>query len=216
MGPRRRLEPRKDPVQRRAHDTRERILAAAARIFAEHGYAAGTTNRIARAADLSIGSLYQYFPNKDAILVELVRAHIADSTEQLASMLDDDLPERLEDRLRVAIELTISLHTHDQRLHQVLFQEAPWPPDVLDDLRRREEAIVLVVADLFAADPDVTVADPVLAARLAVATIESLVHRFIAHDPPVVDPAALADELVALLLGYLTAPLAVPVASAGR
>jgi AcrR family transcriptional regulator len=216
VGPRPRLQPRKDPVQQRAHDTRARILDAAARIFAEHGYAAGTTNRIAAAADLSIGSLYQYFPNKDAILVELVRAHIADSTTQLSALLDAGLPDGIEHRLRAAVELTIALHAHDHRLHQVLFEEAPWPPDVLDDLRAREEEIVSVVAALLADDPQVTVADPVLAARLAVATIESLVHRLIAHDPPVVDPATLADELVALLVGYLTAPAPSAAAATGR
>src|ERR1051325_4120912 len=72
----RRLEPRRRPRQVRAELTRERILDAAAHVFAEHGYAAGTTNRIAERARTSIGSLYQYFPNKDAILAELLVQHI--------------------------------------------------------------------------------------------------------------------------------------------
>jgi len=60
--------PRRQPKQHHAKETRQRVLDAAAQVFAERGYSAGTTNRMAEHAELSIGSLYQYFPNKDAIL----------------------------------------------------------------------------------------------------------------------------------------------------
>ncbi|SCG02877.1 transcriptional regulator, TetR family [Streptomyces sp. MnatMP-M27] len=74
---RRGLQPRKQPRQARAELTKQRILTAAAHVFAEYGYAAGTTNRIAERARISIGSLYQYYPNKDAILAELLIRHLA-------------------------------------------------------------------------------------------------------------------------------------------
>src|SRR3954462_6141325 len=72
----RRLQPRRKPRQVRAELTRQRTLTAAAHVFAEHGYAAGTTNRIAERGRISIGSLYQYFPNKDAILAALLVRHL--------------------------------------------------------------------------------------------------------------------------------------------
>ena len=72
------LRPRKRPSQARSRDTVAVILRAAARVFATQGYAAGTTNRIAEAAGVSVGSLYEYFPNKDALLVALMEAHIAE------------------------------------------------------------------------------------------------------------------------------------------
>jgi AcrR family transcriptional regulator len=84
----RRLQPRRKPRQVRAELTRDRILTAAAHVFAEHGYAAGTTNRIAERARVSIGSLYQYFPNKDAILAELLVRHIDRGTWAQADQLD--------------------------------------------------------------------------------------------------------------------------------
>lgn len=83
----RRLEPRRKPRQVRAELTRERILTAAAHVFAERGYAGGTTNRIAERARISIGSLYQYFPNKDAILAELLIQHIDRGTWTTATTL---------------------------------------------------------------------------------------------------------------------------------
>ena len=63
---------RKRPRQERSRFTVEAILIATERVLAEHGVQGATTNRIAEVAGVSIGSLYQYFPNKDAILVELV------------------------------------------------------------------------------------------------------------------------------------------------
>jgi len=65
----------RDPVQPRAKQTVARIVAAAAHIFGERGYAA-TTNEIAELAGVSIGSLYQYFRDKDEILVALHSGHL--------------------------------------------------------------------------------------------------------------------------------------------
>src|ERR1700736_5178789 len=62
-----RARPRKAPKQERSREMVETILEAAARVFVREGYARATTNRIAAAAGISVGSLYQYFPGKDAI-----------------------------------------------------------------------------------------------------------------------------------------------------
>lgn len=66
---------RRRPVQDRSRRTVERILDAAAHVFGERGYA-GTTNHVAELAGVSIGSLYQYFPDKDALLVALHDRHL--------------------------------------------------------------------------------------------------------------------------------------------
>lgn len=67
------LEPRKRPHQQRSATTVETILEAAARILERKGLDALTTNAVAELAGVSIGSLYQYFPGKAAILAELIR-----------------------------------------------------------------------------------------------------------------------------------------------
>ncbi|MFI0355285.1 TetR/AcrR family transcriptional regulator [Actinomadura sp. 9N407] len=198
-----RLRPRKSPTQQRAVKTRERILDAAARVFAEHGYAAGTTNRIAEAAGHSIGSLYQYFPNKDAILAELVTAHARDGIASIVRQLRDGLPDGLEERLRLFVRAAIDNHRDDPALHRVLFEEAPRPPELLDMLRRAEEQAIDTVAGMLSADPAVRVADTAMAARLVVNAIESLVHRFFAHGAAD-DIDRFENEVVAMLTGYLT------------
>lgn len=207
MSPRdQRLRPRKVPRQRRAEETRERILDAAARVFAERGYAHGTTNRIALEAGLSVGSLYQYYPGKDAILVELMDAHIDRGVEVIARHLADPggLPDGLDGRLRLFVRAAVDNHVDNPRLHRVLFEEAPRPPDLLDRLRALEGTLVAAVADLLHDDPEVEVDDPRLAARMVVGTIESLTHRFIATDGDRLDADAFVEEVVAMLAGYLT------------
>jgi AcrR family transcriptional regulator len=199
-----RLKPRKAPVQPRAVETRDRILAAAARVFSRHGYAAGTTNRIAAEAHLSVGSLYQYFPNKDAILVELMRRHVDAGVRTLHErLLDRDLPSELADRLGVFVDATIANHVDDPDLHQVLFEEAPRPPELLAELHDMERALIESASALLAADPAVRIADHAIAARLVVTTIESLVHRVVATRDRTVDLEAFRRELIAMLVRYL-------------
>jgi len=76
--------PRKTPIQARSSATVEAILEAAARILESEGLEGYTTNAIAKRAGVSIGSLYQYFPNKDAVTAALVRA----DTEEMAGAME--------------------------------------------------------------------------------------------------------------------------------
>lgn len=196
-----RFRARKQPTQDRAAKTRQRILEAAAHVFAEYGYVAGTTNRIAECAEVSIGSLYQYFPNKDAILHALMDAHVDAGAELLGKRLADGLPEQLDEALRIFVRATIDNHRDNPRLHRVLFEEAPRAPAFLSRLHDLEQSMVDVTAGLLDNHPAVQ-AKGRLRARVVVATIESLVHRLIASPDPA-DPQQLEDEIVRLLTGYL-------------
>src|SRR5580698_3008939 len=71
------LAPRKAPTQRRATATVEAILEAAARILETQGLEGYTTNAVAERAGVSIGSLYQYFPNRDALTAALIERESA-------------------------------------------------------------------------------------------------------------------------------------------
>jgi AcrR family transcriptional regulator len=213
-----RLRPRKTPRQERALETRARILDAARTVFAHHGYAGGTTNRIAAEALISVGSLYQYFPNKDAILVELVAEHAAEGRAALAPILEraagdggHDIP--IHELVAEVVSTMVALHARDRRLHRVLFEESPRPASVLAMLRDLEDEVVAATVVLLDR-PDVRVPDRELAARLSVTTIESLVHRLVASDHPIEIPA-LEVELTRLVVGYLTGGTARPQVAVG-
>jgi AcrR family transcriptional regulator len=199
-----RLRARKQPRQARALVTVEAILTAAAQVFQRLGYAAGTTDRIAERAGVSVGSLYQYFPNKDAILVALAERHIDAGFEQLRSLMAEvrSAPADLQAVLRRFVEAMVALHAGEPRLHRVLFEEAPLPAALRRGLERREQAFAGEIRALLEALPGVRVRDPALAAHLLVQTVEGLVHGFVLHPPPEVD--AFVDEVVHMLHSYLT------------
>ncbi len=201
------LRPRKQPSQARSRATVEAILTAAARIFTRRGYAAATTNHIADEAGVSVGSLYEYFPNKDALLAALMEAHIAEGQAILAAAGAEALDPALSLREAAArlVRAMVELHARDRRLHRVLFEEAPLPPH----LRRRIADVEAVIAGHVAAwlrqHPAVTAPDPDLAAAVLVQAIEGLTHRVVAHGEPGSE-AAHIEELVTLAVAYLTAP----------
>ncbi len=186
----------------------ERVIAAGARVFAEAGYAATTTNRIASEAGVSVGSLYQYFPNKDAIVTELIRRHVNEGIVEISSRLADPSVQSrtLPERIRIFVGVTVAIHRDSPALHRVLFEEAPHPPDVLQELRKFEIDTVEAVQLLLAEDPEVHVRDVGLAAYLTVTSIESITHRYVSAHPEGFDADALVDELSALVCAYLSGP----------
>jgi AcrR family transcriptional regulator len=80
--------PKKTPRQARAKATFESIVDAGARLLATRGYDALTTNHVAEAAGVAIGSLYEYFPDKETIVAEVARRTIRDVIGELAAALD--------------------------------------------------------------------------------------------------------------------------------
>lgn len=199
------IRPRKQPRQERSRETVAVILEAAARVFAEHGYAAGTTNRIAAKAGVSIGSLYEYFPNKDALLVALMEAHIAEGQAILAAAASEVLLPGLPLR-QVAERLVramIELHGRDRALHRVLFEEAPLPPRVRRQLDAVEQQVATTMAAFLREHPEVRVPDPDLAAMVVVQAIEGLTHKLVVHGRPE-ETEAQAREFVRLVTGYLS------------
>lgn len=199
----RRLRPRKLPKQRRSEATVEAILQAAAQVFERHGYAAGTTNRIAERAGVSIGSLYQYFPNKDAILVALVRCHLAEGASALG-------PHIARLRSGAPVETTIAgvveamrLHAAAPRLHRVLFEETPLPTSLRAEVEAGESVLVEELATALARRPGGGGRNPRLTAAVVVSAVEGLTHRLGLRPPQGVDPEAVAGEIIALLEAYL-------------
>ncbi len=204
--PDRRLEPRKLPKQARSETTVEAILEAAAQIFERHGYAAGTTNRIAARAGVSIGSLYQYFPNKDAILVALVYRHLTESTAVLGPHLEQlRCGARFDDVLPDIVNAMVALHALAPGLHRVLFEETQLPLTLRAELDGLEDRLVALTADVLAADPHSRPVDPQLSARIAISAIEGLTHRLVLRPPPGVTPEAIASEIIEVVRAYIEA-----------
>jgi AcrR family transcriptional regulator len=181
------------------------ILEAAARIFEQVGVEAATTDRIAERAGISVGSLYQYYPNKDAILVALAHCHLLETASALApglAALDGNPP--LDDALMPLVRAVVELHHVRSRLHALLFSEALPDPALWQAIGAARDAACARVARYLAARPEVHVADPTLAARVAFDVLMALAHGF-ALDPHAGATAELrAQEIATVVRRYLT------------
>ncbi|MCP4005663.1 MAG: TetR/AcrR family transcriptional regulator [bacterium] len=193
---------RKKPSQARSQFTVEAILDASAQVFEAHGYAAGTTNRIAERAGVSIGSIYEYFPNKDSIVVALAERELERELQEILSLLERAEGRSLEEVLRAFVETIVVFHSRSPGLHRILFDEAEHPPETHSCVLRFEESLahaleaVLLRRGLGIDDMD-------LAAHLVVQTAESLAHRFVLRGIHELDQDRFVEEVTRLLARYL-------------
>jgi len=174
------------------------IVEAAARVFDREGLDA-TTNRVAVEAGVSVGSLYQYFPNKQALLHALAERHVDSASEMLerAATLHADATD-VEAFMRATVEAVVKEHRDHPHLRPLLRSVGVALPDV----ERRLHACITkvqtnIVSLLARSRPEVTNAE--LRARLVTSAIDGLIH----HADGIEFDDEFERELVALCTRYL-------------
>lgn len=192
-------ELRRRPQQQRSRATVGFVLEAAAQLFAEHGYDATTTNAVAQRTGVSIGTLYQYFPSKDGLLVGLLDQHLAAAETVLLARLRAVAPGRPDEAVRTMVQVVVEHNTGHPRLAALLHEHAARQPELrsrVGDLRRRvAEALVAHLIDP-GVGPDVERSRPRLRADLCVRLVDHLVHSVLAEPPPGVALAEVIEEVV--------------------
>jgi AcrR family transcriptional regulator len=203
---------RRRPIQRRSQETVDAIVEASARVLARHGYAAATTNRIAARAGVSIGSLYEYFPNKQSVLTALLERHTSEGGAEVLGALEAaiDRGAPLAELVRELVAALLRQHRRSPELHRVLFEEMPHPPGADACVLRLEDALAHRLRGALEADPACGAGDPDLAAHLVVQTAEALAHRFVLHGIHGMPEARFAEEVAELLMRYLAGEGAPP------
>lgn len=116
---------RRQPQQERSRQTVEAVLDAVVRILKREGMAGVTTNRIAEVAGVSIGSVYQYFPDKRAIFTALHDRHAEEMGRLVSARLLEHAESSLEDLVRALVEALIDAHSADPELHELLSTQVP-------------------------------------------------------------------------------------------
>ena len=112
------------PVQGRSRATVEAILGGAARVLASRGYSGTTTNHIAETAGVSIGSLYQYFADKDDVIAALATQFAQDTLAFSSEHIDDSRDEATQ--VRAWLNAVVARASDNEALIRVLFQEVPY------------------------------------------------------------------------------------------
>jgi AcrR family transcriptional regulator len=194
--------PRKQPQQDRSKVTVEAILQATAHILTAEGYDKVSTNRVAEVAGVSIGSLYQYFPNKESLIAALAQQH----TEEMVALVESNLQniddEPIPQVLGRIIAAAIAAHAVNPDLHRVLNEEVP-RSDRLRNLADQKVAGMLRTYLEYHADQlhpqnlDLTV---FILAR----TVEALTHTAVLEYPEFLATSGeLEQEITAMLAKYL-------------
>jgi AcrR family transcriptional regulator len=124
------VSPRKSPRQARSRRMKEDLLEAAARVLERHGAEHFTTNHVAEAAGASVGSVYQYFPNKAALLVALHEREAEVTWQKLAPLLDDakrSARERFESLISAFFQVQAEAARHHAALNDTRASVADTP-----------------------------------------------------------------------------------------
>jgi AcrR family transcriptional regulator len=203
MAPRTRTVPRKEPKQQRSKETVDVILSATARVLVKEGFDRASTNRIAETAGVSIGSLYQYFPSKEALVAALIERHM----ERMSATLEAQMQEVAEAPLPVAVRRMVAFmfdaHAVDPALHHVLNEQVPRVGRLHRMHEIEERMHAMTRAYLERKRDEVRPADLDVAAFIAVQTIEALTHATTSPHSPKFERERLVDEVSELVLRYL-------------
>jgi AcrR family transcriptional regulator len=200
--------PRKLASQQRSRSTVDALLEATARILVKDGYDRANTNRIAHAAGVSIGSLYQYFPSKEALVAAVIDRHTQETIQLIRRALIKVAMQPVEEAIRELVKLGIDAHRVNPKLHRALTEQVP-RVGRLDNVQAIDrEAYALVRAYLDAHREEIQVVEVELAAFVCVTTVEALTHAAVIHRPDVLSDEkanTFIDEVTMLLLRYLRA-----------
>ena len=194
-------KPRKQPLQSRSKETFGAILEATARILEAEGLEAANTNAIAARAGVSIGSLYQYFPDKAAIFAELIRQAESGLGDMLEKLLAHTAGQSLEDRLKLLIKAGVAQQMARPQLGRILdYLEATLPADAT--LKAADERILRLIMQLLREHEEVIARPVTPATALDVLSIcKGIVDG--ASFAGETNAAALESRVMFAVLGYL-------------
>lgn len=197
------ITPRKTPAQERSRLTVDAIIQAATYILIKVGWDGLTTNAIAERAGVNIGSLYQFFPNKEAVIAELQRRHAAATRSDLRKALEtlSDQPSLREVLTRI-IEMLVNEHRVAPAVHKAIEEELPRTVRFQPEGREQLQEQILEFLKPFMKN----VPDPDLAIYLISVAAESIIHNVTADRPEFFEHPSLVSELVTLLENYLCRP----------
>ncbi|HEY5240457.1 MAG TPA: TetR/AcrR family transcriptional regulator [Polyangiaceae bacterium] len=200
-----RTSPRKKPRQQRSQDTVECILDATARVLCSTGYDRASTNRVAMAAGVSVGSLYQYFPSKEALVAALVERHVEQMTSLVTGKLAEVSTAPLDVAVRTMIDSMFAAHAVDPRLHKVLIEQVPRIGKLERIVGVEREVEVLVAVFLAARKGELRRTRLEAAAFVVCNLVEAVTHAAVLAELKDPRRTEVAAELTDMVLRYLQA-----------
>ena len=198
--------PRKSASQERSRLTVDVLLDATARVLMKESYDRASTNKIAAVAGVSIGSLYQYFPSKEALVAAVIDRHVHEMFQVVRDALVKVATRPVEVAARELVSVKIDAHRVNPKLHGVLAEQVPRTGRLENIEAINREVYALVRAYLEAHRDELDVRDPDIAAFICVTAVEALTHAAVVRRPEsLTDEKAerLVDDVTRLVVRFL-------------
>jgi AcrR family transcriptional regulator len=198
------LEPRKLPVQARSAVSVDAILKATIQVLLKSGKEQLTTTRVAMRAGVSVGTLYQYFPNKSSLLQAALMRHMDEVTEAVERICLEQRGRTLAEMATALIHAFLAAKMRDVKTSIALYSVSS---DV-DGVRIVQQMAVRsngAIAAMLASSREPMTKDPQLVASMLQGAMAGVSRRLLESDAPEKQFAALRDELVLLACAYLAA-----------
>ena len=199
-------KPRKIASQERSRATVDALVEATARILVKEGFDKASTNRIAEVAGVSVGSLYQYYPGKEALVAAVIDRHNQEIMRVVRGALAEVASQPIEKAVRRLVTVAIEAHRIDPKLHRVLAEQIPRTGRLENVEAFNRETYALFRAYLEGHSDELRIIDLDLAAFVCVTSIEALAHTAVLHRSERLSGEAverLVDEATRLVAGYL-------------
>jgi AcrR family transcriptional regulator len=199
-------KPRKTASQQRSRATVDALVEATARILVREGFDKASTNRIAEVAGVSVGSLYQYFPSKEAIVAAVIDRHQQEIMQTVRGELAQVLSQPVAKAMRMLVAIAVKAHRVHPKLHRVLAEQIPRVGKLEKMGTFNRENYTLFRTYLERHRDELRVDDLELASFICVTSIEALTHNAVLHQSRMLSDEtmeALIDEGARLVTGYL-------------
>lgn len=196
------ISSRKHPKQARSNQLVGAILEAAAQVLATEGAQRFTTARVAERAGVSVGSLYQYFPNKAAILFRLQSDEWRQTTDLLSTILKD-VERPPHERLRTLVQAFIRSECEEARMRVALNDAAPLYRDAPEAKQARASGDRALQAFIREVLPDTPRAARLRAGDLIIATLSTVGKQFSESPRTAAEIKAYAQAMSEMFLAYI-------------
>lgn len=198
------LEPRKTPVQARSAESVSAILEATIQVLLDVGKECLTTTRVAARAGVSVGTLYQYFPNKSALLQAVLKRHFGEITDAVEAVCHEQRGRSLSQMATALVTAFLAAKMKDVNTSLALYSVGG---DVGAEKIVRQVGIRTskAVAEMLETSHEQLTEDPRLIASMLQGTMAGVSRRLLESRSPEKEVETFRRELIVLACAYLNA-----------
>lgn len=198
------LTPRKSPIQARSSATVEAVLEATIQVLLKDGKERLTTTRVAERAGVSVGTLYQYFPNKSALLQATLRRHMEEIAETIERVCDEQRGKPIAEMVTNLINAFFAAKMRDPRVSAALYAVSSdvdgWR--IAQQMNRRAHKMVVALLETA---PESLTREPELIASMLQSMMNGVSRKLLESPVPEKNFPTMRQELLFLAEVYVQA-----------